>query len=87
MSEQIQHLLRQRFAPSSEKTPPNQLGLFNEVEAIEAEDNELTPEETTTEVKSHTRTRKPRVSIPDNLPREDIIYDLPEQKKTCPHDG
>ncbi|WP_284285270.1 IS66 family transposase, partial [Marinibactrum halimedae] len=87
LSEQIQHLLRQRFAPSSEKTPPNQLGLFNEAEVIEAEETELTLEETATEVKSHTRTRKPRVSIPDNLPREDIIYDLPEHDKTCPHDG
>ncbi|WP_284284791.1 IS66 family transposase, partial [Marinibactrum halimedae] len=87
LNERIQHLLRQRFAPSSEKNPPNQLGLFNEAEAIEAEETELAPEETTTEVKSHTRTRKPRVSIPDNLPREDIIYDLPEHDKTCPHDG
>ena len=83
--EQIKLLLKRRFGPSSEKLCPDQLGLFDEAEDIVAE----TPddEEDTTEVKGHTRRRKPRISIPDDFPREEIIYDLPEAEKVCPHDG
>lgn len=37
-------------------------------------------------VASHTRQKKPRVSIPDDLPREDIIHDLSDSEKIYPHD-
>ncbi len=30
---------------------------------------------------------KPRISIADHHPREEIEYDLPEEQKHCPHDG
>ena len=76
---------RKQFGASSEKLSPDQLGLFNEAEAIE---ETVEPEENlVTTVASHTRQKKPRVSIPDDLPREEIIYDLDESDKTCPHDG
>ena len=29
----------------------------------------------------------PVVSIPDDIPCEEIVYDLPDDQKTCPHDG
>lgn len=34
-----------------------------------------------------TRRKTKRVSIPADLPREEIIYDLAETDKVCPHDG
>ena len=37
LQEQVRLLLAQRFAPSSEKMPDGQLGLFNEAEASAAE--------------------------------------------------
>jgi len=80
-------ILQQRhktFGPSSEKLSPDQLGLFNEAEAVD-EQTSQEPEPTT--VNAYTRSKKPRVSIPRDLPREEIIHDLPEAEKICPHDG
>ncbi len=86
---QLEEALKQQrqtlFGSSSEKNASVQFGLFNEAEAIEAE-SPLTDDETVT-VNSHTRQKKPRVSIPVDLPREEIIHDLAEDEKTCPHDG
>ncbi|WP_045857999.1 IS66 family transposase [Teredinibacter purpureus] len=86
LKEQIRLFLHKKFSASSEKISPDQLGLFNEAESL-AEDVSTEDESVTTTVKSHERECKPRVSIPDELPREDIIHDLPEEDKVCPHDG
>lgn len=85
LQEQLKLLLKRRFGHTSEKLSPDQLGLFNEAEEVVAES--VFEEAPTTEVKGHIRRRKPRISIPDNFPREEIIYDLPESEKVCPHDG
>lgn len=88
LNEQLTHLLSKRFGPSSEKSSPDQQGLFNEAEELNAEpENQEADAGDSTTVKSHTRQRRPRVSIPDNLPREEIIHDLPEAEKICPHNG
>lgn len=86
LNEQIKMLLQKRYGASSKKTSRDQLGLFNEAEEILSEGAESVESESIT-VKSHTRTSKPRVTIPDNLPREDIIHDIPESEKVCPHGG
>lgn len=85
LEEWVRQQRKKLFGPSSEKTSSDQYGLFNEAEEIE---QEIDPEEdTVVTVASHTRQKKPRVSIPDNLPREEIIYDLADDQKACPHDG
>src|SRR5690606_4537401 len=76
LHEQIKQLLKKRFGPSSEKVSADQLGLFNEAEETVVNDQVIESE--TTVVKSHTRARKPRVSIPENFPREEIIHDIAE---------
>ena len=86
---QLEEFLKQQrqkqFGASSEKLSLDQLGLFNEAEAIE---ETVEPEENlVTTVASHTRQKKPRISIPDDYPREEMVYDLDESEKTCPHDG
>jgi transposase len=43
-------------------------------------------EEATITVAVHQR-KQHRVSIPADFPRVEIIHDLPESKKICPHDG
>lgn len=73
-----------RFAQKSEKVSPDQLSIFDEAEAVQESE---TPEPQKTVVKSHSRSRRPRVSIPDDLPREEIVYDIPEADKICPKDG
>lgn len=75
LEEALKKQRRTLFGPSSEKQSPDQVSLFNE-----AEDKAVI-------IASHTRQKKPRVSIPDDLPREDIVHDVPESEKICPHDG
>jgi transposase len=55
----------------------------------EAENDSLTAESEAVDivVPAYTRKKKKRVSIPADVPREDIIHDLAEADKVCPHDG
>lgn len=71
------------YGASSEKDS-GQGQLFNEAEETSFIDGST--EESIT-VPAHTRKKKKRVSIPADLPREDIIHDLAESEKICPHDG
>jgi transposase len=82
LEELIRSFKQQRFGASSEKLSPDQLGLFNEAEE-QFEEAALTE----TEVKPHTRRSRGRPALPDDLPREEIIYDLDEADKICPRDG
>lgn len=88
LEELIKQFKRKQFSPSSEKVSPDQLALFNEAESIEfnAESAEQQTDDEA-EVKAPPRKKKPRVSIPADWPREEVIYDLPDAKKICPHDG
>ncbi len=80
LEELIRSFQQQRFGASSEKLSPDQLGLFNEAE-------ELFEEPTPTEVKPHTRRSHGRPALPEDLPREEIVYDLDDADKVCPRDG
>ncbi len=87
--EQLENLLKQarqqHFGTSSEKLSPDQITLFNEPEA---ELEQAVEEHDDVTVPSHTRSkRKKRTSIPDDITREDIIYDLSDEDKIYPHDG
>ena len=89
LHEKLAYFKRRQFAASSEKYSPDQLSLFDEAEntdtsAEEAESEEQPTTKTTTTPAQRTRKRP---SIPDNLPRVDIIHDLTEEEKICPHDG
>jgi transposase len=81
-------LLRDKFFKrSSEKTSKyeqNQMLLFNEAET---EFKEPEPEDeikTETTVKTYTRKKRGRKKLPEDLPREEIIYDLSDEEKVCP---
>jgi transposase len=84
LEEYIRYMTQQRFGASSEKCSPKQLGLFDEAELLS--DDSTEDEETTIQVPAHQRKKK-RLSIPENLPTTDIIHDLPEYEKFCPHDN
>jgi transposase len=80
-------LKRDKFGATSERVEiaQDQL-LFNDLEIeakhAEPEQTELIPE--------YTRKKKGRglkKPFPDNLPREEVVIDLPDQEKICPHDG
>jgi transposase len=84
LDELVRHLRRQHFAPTAERIPKEQLGLFNEAESIVAtslaEDGEQT-------VKAHNRRRPKRNALPKDLPRERVVITLEGRDRICPHDG
>jgi transposase len=88
LEEHIKSLTHKHFGSSSEKFDAIQPDLFAEAEDNSSQES-LTEEESATDtitVESHQR-KKQRTSIPADLPRTEIIYDLPESEKICPHDG
>lgn len=85
LEEAIKNFQRKQFGASSEKSAVDQINLFNEAQA-DVDDNDAGPPEKLV-VKSHARQKRPRVSIPDVYPREEIVHDLPDAEKVCPHDG
>ncbi len=85
LREYIRLLRSQRFGPSSERSVPGQMGLFNEAETLfdEAPD----AEEACTQVPAHTRRKRGgRRPLPAFLPREEILHDLTEDQKVCEND-
>jgi transposase len=88
LEEYILSLKQKQFGSSSEKLSPTQTELFDEADGntAEIEADNATPINTL-EIPAHTRSTKRRVSIPADIPRVDIIHDLPDDQKICPHDG
>lgn len=87
LSEQVRLLLAKRFGASSERVADAQLGLFNEAEQeLEAaHEEEATPQHV--EIPAHTRARPKRKPLDPAWPRVDVVHDLDEHDKRCPHDG
>jgi transposase len=86
MEHQLQQLLRRMYGRSSEKIDPKQMALFAELlKQLEAQNPPAEPQPApvapppTAPRKGHGRRR-----IPDDLPRERVIHDLPESEKPCP---
>jgi transposase len=88
LEEYILSLKQKQFGSSSEKLSPTQAELFDEADGDAAEaETDNTASTNTIEIPAHTRSTKRRVSIPADIPRVDIIHDLPDAQKICPHDG
>ena len=90
LNEQLRLLLARRFGASSERVADGQLGLFNEAEELAAEDADeaLGEDSESVAVTGHTRRgRGKRSALPEHLPRVDVIHELPDSERVCPHDG
>ena len=81
LREQIRLLYARIFGKKSEKgkVDPSsvQLPLFDMPEP------EVEPEKETTEVPAHTREKAGRKKLPENLPRVEVVHDIPEEEKVC----
>lgn len=90
LEDYIKALNQKQFGASSEKQGVIQAEMvFTEVESCTETDEPVQAdafENEITVVAEHTRKKK-RVSIPKELPRVDVIHDLPDAEKFCPHDG
>lgn len=88
LEEYVRLLKHKRFGRSSEKSDAAQLGLFNEAEcAVDDLDPEEVERGETVTVPAHTRRKPGRRPLPAELPRVEILHDLPEKEKVCAHDG
>ena len=87
LREYIRLLKSQRFGASSERAHRDELGLFNEAEAIAAGGADGEVDEPEVAVAAHTRTKRGRRPLPSWMPREEVLHDLPGAEKVCPHDG
>jgi len=85
LREQLELLKRHIFGHKSEKIPAALLGAESDLFGVQAPDPPL---DQTKQVAAHERTVKPaghgRVALPDNLPCETTVLDVPEAEKTCP---
>lgn len=86
LREQLNVLLQKRFGASTE-AHQNQLGLFNEAEHPEAVETQAAEEEQALEVQGYSRQRRGKQALSKALPRVEVIHDLEESDKVCPHDG
>ena len=80
LEEAILSLRHKQYGASSEVNH-QQAGLFDEPEVDTEPDDVVQSNEKSIEVTAHTRQSKPRVSLPPELPREEIVYDLPDAEK------
>lgn len=85
LQEKLRLLIHKRFGVSSE-AHLNQLRLFDEAEQ-EASSAAPMAEAETIEVAAHPRAKRGRRALPKDLPRVEVIHDLIEEQKICPHDG
>jgi len=83
LMEQVRLDRHRRFGASSEKSDSDQLNFFNEPEVTS---DILVPEPELIEVEKHFRKRKNMVNckLPEDLPLETIVYELPAEEQICP---
>jgi transposase len=83
LEERIRLLQNELFGRKSEKLPKedrDQLLLFNELELEKAAQNDG-PDEIT--ISEHSRKKRGRKALPQDLPRVEVIHDLSEGEKIC----
>ena len=85
LQEQLNLALARRYAASSEKISPDQIGLFDEAE-VETQTT-VRPEDETVIVPAHSRRKRGRKKLPEALPRVEVVHELPAQDQFCLHDG
>jgi len=81
LEEQLRLAAHKRFGASTEKAGPDQLGLFNEAEALSPTPEGDVPEVT---VPEHKRAKGGRKPLDPKLQRMRIEHDIAETEKLCP---
>jgi len=86
LEEKFLTLQHKFFARQSEKlseAEQKQVRLFNEIEEGPGEQAKKEPEDELCEVASHKRKKRGRKSLPDDLPRREIVHELNEEESRC----
>jgi len=87
LQEQLNILLKKQFGRSSEKAGFDHPSLFDEAEEEAPTCPEVEDGDDGVPVSEHVRKKRGRKPLPEGLPREEVIHDLPEEEKVCALDG
>jgi transposase len=88
--EKLEHemtlLLRRLHGPKQERIDPDQLLLFDieELRELVAEQESGDDDEPPVTASSRKRNGHGRRRLPEHLPREQVIHDVPDEERTCP---
>jgi transposase len=86
LDEELASLRSRFFGRSSEsfnEEEQRQLRLFDEAEAAVQETETSTEQPPLVHIPEHTRGRAKRRPLPEDLPREEVVIDIPEEDKRC----
>lgn len=85
LTEYILQMERRTFGASADKLKflATQPSLFNEAEQVSDATAEVEESERITQVSAHKRNKGGRKALPENLPRETVVHDLPDHEKVC----
>jgi transposase len=84
--EELQLMRRRLFGRSAERLSEEerkQLWLFNEAELIASSEQKAEKEAERVPVRAHTRLKRGRKPLPEDLPRVEVLHDIPEEDKIC----
>jgi transposase len=81
--ETIARLLRKYYGPQQERIDPDQLTLFD-TEELEALAEELASSKTEPAAPRSSKNGHGRRRLPRNLPRQQVLHELPEAERACP---
>ena len=81
LQEEIRLLKAVLFGRKSEKHPPRDPGQLPLFDMPEPEDAGQAEE--VIEVPAHTRKKPGRKPLPEDLPRVEVVHDIPEEEKVC----
>jgi transposase len=85
LEDELRLLRHKLFGRRSEQLTAEDLrqaSLFDEAEWISEQEEQKHPE-TTIEVSAHRRRKRGRKPLPVDLPREEVLHDIPEEEKIC----
>ncbi|WP_432757080.1 IS66 family transposase [Burkholderia glumae] len=86
--ERLRAYRHELFGAKSEARSSEQLGLFNEAEALGTKATPAQEDTAELAVAAHTRKKRGhRKPLDPNLPREVVRHELPESERFCAHDG
>ena len=84
LEEEIRFLKDRLFGRKTDRIEDeHQERLFNEAEAGAEQSEESEQQAPAIVVAAHTRRPRGRRPLPENLPREEVVHDIPEEQKIC----
>jgi len=84
LEEELRLAKAHRFGRSADReVEEKQARLFNEAEDGAGQKSEQPPSEPPITVAAYNRKKAGRRALPENLPREEIVHDIPDEQKVC----